>query len=82
MIIELRSLCGTTPRTGLTIKQNKHVLRASREGGGGGEDFFLWLIIVYILNNIYIYMGAQKSFKCLGPLWILIRPCVAPNNRK
>ena len=27
-------------RDGLTIKQNKHVLRASREGGGGGGGHY------------------------------------------
>ena len=34
----------------------------------------LCFIIVYIFN--YIYMGAPKSFKCLGPLYVLIRPCI------
>ena len=57
-----------TVRAGFTIKQNKHVLRASTEG----ESLFYGLLLFFILN--YIYMGAPKSFKCLGPLWVLTRP--------
>ena len=51
----------------LTIEQNEHVLMASREGGS------LFYGLLFIILN-YIYMGALKSFKCLGAIWVLIRP--------
>ena len=35
-------------------------------------------MIYYCLNLDYIYVGALKSFKCLGPLRVLIRPWVSP----
>ena len=53
------------------------MLRAPRDVvvGGGGAKFILWFIIVHILNYMYMGgVGGAKSFKCLVPLWVLIRP--------
>ena len=46
-------------RAGLTIKQNNHVLRASREG----EIYFIVYYCLYF--ELHRYMGSPKSFKFL-----------------
>ena len=61
------------PRTGLTIKQNKHVLRASREGGSLCYGLLLFIFCItrtHTHTHTHIYMGHQNR-----PLWVLIRPC-------
>ena len=51
----------------VTSKQNKHVLRASREEG---SLFYGLLLFIFSI----IYMGVPKFVRCLGPLWVLIPP--------
>ena len=41
---------------------------------GRGSLFYGLLLFIFLIK--YKYMVAPKSFKCLGPLWVLIRPCL------
>ena len=54
------------PRAGLTVNQNKHVLRASREGGS-----LFYGLLVFIIWIAYIW-GHQHLLSALVTLHILI----------